>query len=63
MNYESRKQAIIKWHKTHVKNKIIAFYPQDNDILELANRINFQAFVKAKLNEELERINNVKKDS
>lgn len=55
MTTKSKLKAIKKYQVEKVKLKQVAFYLCDYDILKLANSLNFQAFVKAKLKEELKK--------
>ena len=43
----------MKKYKKQCKSKLITFYKCDADILELANRINFQEYVKTCLRVQL----------
>lgn len=48
---EARRKATAKYQKEKCKQRIIMFYPKDQDIYEYSKTINFQAFIKAKLRE------------
>lgn len=50
---QAKLNAIKKYNRNKVTIKPVAFYIKDEELLELANSINFQHFVKTKLQELL----------
>ena len=51
-----------RYKRAKVKTKRVDFYPHDEKIYIFAQSINFSAFVKSKLKETMEGVNNGKSD-
>lgn len=55
---EAQRRASAKYVREHVKQKAVAFYPADSDLLEFADtRGAFATYVKRLIREDMEREN------
>lgn len=55
---EAQRRASAKYVRDHVRQKVVAFYPADSDLLEFAEtRGAFATYVKRLIREDMEREN------